>query len=44
VIPEEVYAAWDAKAAGAAAEAAWNERFAAYSAAFPELAAEFTAA
>ncbi|SFF20068.1 transketolase [Paracidovorax wautersii] len=41
-IPAEVYADWDAKAAGTAAEAAWNERFAAYSAAFPELAAEFT--
>ncbi len=41
-IPAEVYAAWDAKAKGAAAEAEWNERFAAYAAAFPELAAEFT--
>ncbi len=41
-IPAEVYADWDAKAAGLAAEAAWNERFAAYSAAYPELAAEFT--
>ncbi|WP_343590573.1 transketolase [Paracidovorax wautersii] len=41
-IPAEVYADWDAKAAGTAAEAAWNERFVAYSAAFPELAAEFT--
>jgi transketolase len=41
VIPEDVYAAWDAKAAGQAAEAAWDERFAAYKAAYPELAAEF---
>ncbi|MFM2057852.1 MAG: transketolase, partial [Pseudomonadota bacterium] len=41
VIPDEVYAGWDAKAAGSAAQAAWDERFAAYSAAFPELAAEF---
>ncbi|MEN9630136.1 MAG: hypothetical protein RJA10_3364 [Pseudomonadota bacterium] len=41
VIPEPAYAAWDAKAAGAAAEAGWSERFAAYKAAFPELAAEF---
>jgi transketolase len=41
-IPAEVYADWDATAAGAAREAAWNERFAAYEAAFPELAAEFT--
>ncbi|WP_311222318.1 MULTISPECIES: transketolase [unclassified Acidovorax] len=41
-VPAEVYADWDAKAAGTAAEAEWNERFAAYSAAYPELAAEFT--
>ncbi|MEO3715169.1 transketolase [Roseateles flavus] len=40
-IPAEVYAAWDAKAAGAAAEKAWDERFDAYAAAHPELAAEF---
>jgi len=40
-IPAEIYAEWDAKEAGAAAEAAWNEKFAAYAAAFPELAAEF---
>ena len=40
-VPDEVYAAWDAKEKGAAAEAAWNEKFAAYKAAFPELAAEF---
>ncbi|HLO94520.1 MAG TPA: transketolase [Burkholderiaceae bacterium] len=40
-IPADVYAAWDAKAAGAAAEKAWDERFDAYSAAHPELAAEF---
>ena len=41
-IPAEVYTAWDAKAAGQAAEAAWDKRFAVYAAAFPELAAEFT--
>ena len=41
-IPEAVYADWNHKDAGAKAEAEWNERFAAYSAAFPELAAEFT--
>ena len=41
-IPAEIYAEWDAKAAGAAAEAEWNERFAAYAAAYPELAGEFT--
>ncbi|SUD42034.1 transketolase [Ectopseudomonas mendocina] len=40
-IPADIYAEWDAKEAGAAAEAAWNEKFAAYAAAFPELAAEF---
>ncbi|MFA9438917.1 transketolase [Uliginosibacterium sp. sgz301328] len=40
-IPADVYAAWDAKAAGAAREAEWNERFSAYKAAHPELAAEF---
>ena len=40
VIPPEIYAAWDAKAAGAAAESAWNDRFAAYKASYPELARE----
>jgi transketolase len=40
VIPKEVYAAWDAKAAGAAAEKSWNEKFAAYKTAHPELAKE----
>lgn len=40
-IPADVYAGWDAKEAGAAREAAWNEKFAAYSAAHPELAAEY---
>jgi len=41
-IPADIYAEWDAKDAGSKAEQAWNERFAAYQAAFPELAAEFT--
>jgi transketolase len=41
VVPKDVYAAWDAKTAGKAAEAAWNATFAAYKAAFPELAKEF---
>ena len=41
VVPEDAYAAWDAKAAGAAAEAEWAARFAAYKADFPEAAAEF---
>jgi len=40
-VPAEVYAQWDAKAAGAQHEAEWNARFAAYRAAHPELAAEF---
>ncbi|VAW66184.1 Transketolase [hydrothermal vent metagenome] len=40
-VPEDVYQGWDAKEKGAAAEAAWNEKFAAYKSAFPELAAEF---
>jgi transketolase len=42
VIPADVYAGWDAKAKGAIAESAWNEKFAAYQAAYPELAAEYT--
>ena len=41
VIPEEIYAGWDAKDAGQAAESAWDEKFAAYKAAFPTEAAEF---
>jgi len=41
VIPQEVYADWDAKATGATLEAAWDERFDAYATAHPELAAEF---
>jgi len=41
-IPSELYAEWDAKAAGAAREAEWNQRFAAYAGAHPELASEFT--
>ncbi|CNH59811.1 transketolase [Yersinia thracica] len=40
-IPQDIYAAWDAKEAGKAKEAAWNEKFAAYAKAYPELAAEF---
>ncbi|ABE46704.1 transketolase [Polaromonas sp. JS666] len=41
-VPKESYDAWDAKAAGLAAEAAWDVKFTAYKAAHPELAAEFT--
>ena len=40
-IPAEVYAGWDGKEKGAAAESAWDEKFAAYKAAHPELAAEY---
>ena len=40
VIPKAVYADWDAKAKGKAAEAAWNDKFAAYKAAYPALAKE----
>ena len=40
-IPADVYAAWDGKAKGQTAEGQWNERFAAYAAAFPAQAAEF---
>lgn len=40
-IPAEIYAEWDAKAQGAVVEKEWNAKFAAYEAAYPELAAEF---
>jgi len=40
-IPADIYKEWDAKEAGVALEAEWNQRFAAYSAAYPELANEF---
>ncbi|EJG1729132.1 TPA: transketolase [Vibrio parahaemolyticus] len=39
-IPADVYAEWDAKAAGAEKEAAWNAKFEAYAAAYPTEAAE----
>jgi len=39
-IPSHIYEGWDARERGAAAEADWNERFAAYEAAYPDLAAE----
>ena len=41
-IPQEIYQQWDAKQAGQEREKAWNEKFAAYKAAYPELAAEYT--
>ncbi|WP_297048115.1 transketolase [uncultured Desulfovibrio sp.] len=40
-IPDDIRAAWDARAQGQALEDAWNATFAAYGAAHPELAAEF---
>ncbi len=40
-VPEQVYAGWDARARGAKLEAQWNEKFAAYAKAHPELAGEF---
>ncbi|WP_207213292.1 transketolase, partial [Serratia proteamaculans] len=40
-IPQDIYAQWDAREAGKAKEAAWDDKFAAYAKAFPELAAEF---
>ncbi|UXL38911.1 transketolase [Pseudomonas fragi] len=41
-IPADIYAEWDAKQAGAAAESEWDKRFAAYAAEFPELAGELS--
>jgi transketolase len=41
VIPDDIYAGWDAKERGASAEQEWNEKFAAYEAAYPEMAAEY---
>ncbi|EGR2393940.1 transketolase, partial [Vibrio cholerae] len=40
-IPADIYAAWDAKQAGASKEAAWDEKFAAYAKAYPAEAAEY---
>jgi len=40
-VPQEIYQGWDARAKGKAAEAAWQDKFAAYKAAFPTEAAEF---
>ncbi len=41
VIPQAVYDDWNAKTRGLSLEAAWDAKFAAYKAAYPELAAEF---
>ncbi len=40
-VPDDVYSDWSAKDKGATAEAGWNDKFAAYKSAHPELAAEF---
>jgi len=40
-VPADIRAAWDARPAGAALQAAWEKKFAAYAAAFPAEAAEF---
>ncbi len=39
-IPEEIYGAWNNRADGATAEAAWNQRMTAYAEAYPDAAAE----
>jgi len=41
VIPDDIYAGWDAKDKGAKAEAEWNTKFDAYKKDHPELAKEF---
>ena len=40
-IPADIYAGWDNKEQGQAAEQSWDEKFAAYAAAYPELASEY---
>jgi len=40
-MPEDIYAGWDAKEKGTAAENAWNDKFDAYEAVYPTEAAEF---
>jgi len=41
VIPDEIYAGWNAREKGKAREQAWRDTFAAYKKAHPDLAAEF---
>lgn len=41
-IPADIMSAWDARTAGAAKQQAWQAKFAAYQAAYPELAAELS--
>ncbi|EBA00422.1 transketolase [Marinobacter sp. ELB17] len=40
-VPDDIYAQWNGKEKGQTAESAWNDTFAAYQKAEPELAAEF---
>jgi transketolase len=40
-VPDDLLAAWDGREAGAARQREWDQRFAAYQAAHPALAAEF---
>ncbi len=40
-IPQDIASAWDARARGAAAQAAWDDMMSAYRAEYPDLAAEF---
>ena len=40
-IPADIYSEWDGKEKGKQLEASWDEKFAAYASAHPELAAEF---
>jgi len=40
-VPADIYAGWDAKDKGQSAQSAWNDKFAAYEAAFPSEAAEY---
>ena len=41
VVPEDIYAHWDARESGAQAEASWNSALEGYRSAYPELADEF---
>ncbi|MEL0628050.1 transketolase [Psychromonas aquatilis] len=40
-IPADIYAGWDNKEQGQAAEQSWEDKFAAYASAYPELASEY---
>ncbi|GAA4090820.1 transketolase [Zhongshania borealis] len=41
-IPEDIYEGWNAQEKGKAAEASWDDAFAKYAAAYPDLAADFS--